>query len=353
MSGQAGRALLLVALAGLGALLAGAPAAAQQVLALGTPAPAFAGVEFAPREPTELEELLASMGWLPEARWETSLDAEAGHATLVHGLGDGREPARSADLARAAGWTELDRGLRVLGLASEGADLGAIAARDRFVHPLAIAPKEHPWADATEAGRLTLVSRTGLVVWSGLDEEEATLKALIALRWPPAPRVQRPPAPLLDEAWARYHDGQWADSRRLAAALGGTADPTVTGGDELAALIDAHEQELVRRVESLPATPRLHELAQALRLREALTRGFPGGPATRALLAWTAELRRREGMPAAMRIAADWVALEPRRPLGWPLLGGPTPVDSGFGAVIERAGDEPLGSYARALLALR
>jgi hypothetical protein len=326
---------------------------AQGVLALGTPAPVFAGVEFAAREPTELEVQLASMGWLPAARWEASLDVSTGHATLVHGLGDGAEPARSTDLARAAGWAELDRGLRVLGLATEGADLGSVAARDRFVHPLAIAPEDHPWADATEAGRLTLVSRTGLVVWSGLDAEEATLKALIALRWPPAPRVQRPPAPLLDEAWARYHDGQWSDSRRLAAALGATADPTVTGGDQLAALIDAHEQELLRQVESLPATPQLHELARALRLREALTRGFPGGPATRALLGWTSELRRREGMSEAMRTAADWVALEPRRPLGWPLLGGVTPVDAAVGAVIERAGDEPLGAYARALLALR
>jgi len=35
------------------------------------------------------------------------------------------------------------------------------------------------------------------------------------------------------------------------------------------------------------------------------------------------------------------------------MIGGPTPVDGGFGAVIERAGDEPLGAYAQALLGLR
>ena len=343
---------LAAALLAVAPLVAG-PRPVQDVLALGLPAPAFAGVRFAPREATELEGQLAAMGWLPAARWEEDLDAATGHVTLLHGLGDGNEPALHADLALAAGWCELDRGLRVVGLASDGTDLSAVAARDRYRHPLAVAPEGHPWADATESGRLTLVSRTGLVVWSGLDREEAVLKVLIALRWPPAPRVQRPPAPLLGEAWARYHDGQWADARRLAEGLGASADPTVTSGEQLAELIDAHERALLERVEALPDEPRLHELARALRLRESLVRGFPGGPATRALLGWSAAQRQQEGAAARLRIAADWVALEPRRPLGWPMIGGPTPVDGGFGAVIERAGDEPLGAYAQALLGLR
>ena len=75
-------------------------------------------------------------------------------------------------------------------------------------------------------------------------------------------------------------------------------------------------------------------------------RGFPGGSATGPY--WGGrQLGASKGAAARLRIAADWVALEPRRPLGWPMIGGPTPVDGGFGAVIERAGTSPSGPTLR------
>jgi hypothetical protein len=335
-----------------------------QAVPLGAPVPSLDALAWEPRDPAAHELLLVEMGWLSKPVGSAQFKADSGMLLLLHGIGAGHEAAPlNLDLVQDWFHTEADRGLAVVSvIQAQPVDAAQVSAAQWVVksgarHTLATVPLGSPWKDSTTEGMLTLISRGGILMWRGTDPEEAARRLLLAYLWP---RVLKPvgiPPPVLGEAWARYHDGLWSDARALAVAVGETplVGPGMISADEFLALLDRHEAYLLKLVRALPSEPALHELVIAARLREPLVRGLPASSATKELLVWFGAQRGRSGGSMRLRVAADWVALGPQRPAGYPRRNflGQIELRNRILSIAKRARDHPLGRYAEALLEMQ
>lgn len=332
-----------------------------QGVPLGSPVPSFDVFRWEEREPLSQEVLLVEMGWISEPMGAAQFKPDAGMLLLLHGAGDGQDKA-PPNLGLVLDWfhTEMDRGLAVASVVLNRGNPDAASqwqAMSGVRHPVATVPDLSIWKDSAVLGMLTLVSRGGILIWRGLDPEEAALRLHAAYLWPRVLKPLGPPLPILGEAWARYHDGLWSHSRALVKEAGETplVGPGILGSAEFKALLDRHEAEMLKLVRALPDEPKLHDLISAARLREPLVRGFPGSTATKEVLLWLAQERKRPGGSQRLRLAADWIALGPHRPAGYPRrdFKGRDPLRSRFQSIVERAKGQPLGKYAAAMLKMQ
>lgn len=332
-----------------------------QGVPLGAPVPSLEVLRFEQRTPNPQEVLLVEMGWLAEPIGPALFKKNMGMLLLLHGAGDGQDPSPpNLDLAQDWFHTEMDRGLAVASVILGGADRGA-AAGWRLMSgtdlPVATVSLLSPWKDCATPGMLTLVSRGGILTWRGTDPVEAAMRLHAAYLWPRVLKPPLPPPPVLGEAWARYHDGLWSDSRALIEQAGDA--PLVSFGmlsvSAFRDLLGSHEAEMLRLVRALPQEPALHDLVTAARLREPLVRGFPSSTPTREVLLWLGQQRKRPGGSQRLRLAADWIALGPHRPAGFPRrdFEGRDTLCRRFESIIERTKGQPIGKYAAALLKMQ